>query len=610
MTTSTPLRKGRWVKPAVMVAVTLIMTAIFTTTLYAGVFGDIIDSALNVLVSWVADGIAAIIGFFLDGFMAALGTDLSVVLKAVPGLQSFHTIITGIGIGLLCVIALFQLFATFGAGVGIESEHPGFVVARMLLAGLMTIGGAQLCKSILGFLSYPYFLLITRGGLDGSNSGLTQTLKTNLTTGVNGGSKTITTIIGTILLVIVAWNLMKLVIESVKRYVYTGILVYLSPLAFSTMASKSTQRIAGSYVSMFMGHSIMSVLNVWCVAMVVNAVGAYSSFMNASFSITNPAGSNISIQPTFFLWTLIVLAVIKFGMGLEETLNKVGLHTTGSRQLSGSVMMGAAALMRMMSGSGRRHGGGGGNAGKPGGGIAGRIGSAAGQMYENHANKGSYKRDGQYQQAVADGAAPAGSPGSTTNKQHKHSPAANKEQTQAMAQKGNDGYYAARGQFNDLAHGKNVAGMQNTMNNIDSKDKDAIKAAKNLNMAAGDTLKQFNDVGGNMDLNKVHGVTPNADGSMSVYASAKGPGNEGKLVRADITTDKDFALKNGYKEMSTTQTSGHAMKLSSSSGAEANPRQTGTFIKTTTVSADSVIQKSGRGSVNLAQKSYKNATKK
>lgn len=607
MTTSTPLQRGRWVKPAVMVAVTLILTVFFTTTLYAGVIGDVIDSLLNIVVGWIADAIAAIIGFFLDGFMAALGTDLSVVLKAIPGLQTFHGIITGISIGLMVLICLIQLFAAFGAGIGIESEHPGYLVGRILFAGLLTIGGANLCNQILTTLSYPYYLLLTEGGLDGSNAGLTNTLKDNLTANTDQG-KTINTIIGIILLVIVAWNLIKLVIESVKRYVYCGLLVYLSPLAFSTVASKSTQRIAGSYFSMLVGHGLMMVLNIWCISLVVDAVGAYSSFMSTTFSIDNPAGANITIEPTFFLWTLIILAIIKFGMGLEETLNKVGLHTTGSRQMSGSMLMGAAALMRMLGGNGRR--GGGHHGSGSGGGLGSWIGRKADNFYSGSKDRAADKRDEGYSQSVAAGAASLGSSGSSRNVHQKYTPAENSEQTKHMSANGEHGYNSARGQFNDLVNGKSVAGMQNTMNNINNSDKDAISAAKNLNLAAGDHLRQFDGNGGDMDLNKVHGITPSDDGSVSVYAAGKGRGYEGKMVRSDITTNKDYALAHGYTELTTSGSSDSSVRGSAAEGSSANPRGSGTFMKQTTVSADSVLQRAGGGSTNLARKSFQSSEKK
>lgn len=603
--TTSVYRRGWWVRPAVMVAVTLIMAAAFTYTLHANV-GDFVDSVLNIFVGWIAAIIKAIIGFFLDGFMAALGTDMSVILTALPGLSTFHGIITGTGIGLMCLIAVVQFLGSFTAGFGIEGEHPVLVVGRMLIAALTTIGGAALCKEILGFLSVPYFLLLTEGGLAGNNDGLTDTIYDNLTSGAAMDSKTLTTIVGIILLVIVAWNLMRLVIEAVKRYVYCGLLVYLSPLAFSTLTSKATSRIAGSFVSMFMGHGLMLVLNVWCVSLVVNAVGAYSNFVSSSFNIANPAtGGSVMLQPTFFLWTLIVIALIKFGLGLEEVLNKVGLHTTGARQMSAGIMMGAAALMRMLGGRGRAAGGAGGGVGGGALGNAARsMGRKAGQFFDRGAGnttRDSDRRANNYANDVAKGNVP------TTTNAAGGSAEANLAQTQAMAKNGKQGYNMSRAQVNDMASGKAVNGMQNTMGGIDKRDKDALAAAKNLNQAAGDHLRQFDGMEGTMDLNHVTGVQGSADGKgMSVFAPAKGAENEGKLMRTDITTDADYAKENGYMQFTTSSVSGHK-GMSSHDGTASNPQNTGTYYKTSTVDPGAAISRVPKGATSVARQSYNQA---
>ena len=60
-------------------------------------------------------------------------------------------------------------------------------------------------------------------------------------------------LIALIVVLVLAWNYLKLLLEAAERYVLLGVLVYTAPVAFSMGASQSTSNIFKSWCRMFGG---------------------------------------------------------------------------------------------------------------------------------------------------------------------------------------------------------------------------------------------------------------------------------------------------------------------------------------------------------------------
>ena len=71
-------------------------------------------------------------------------------------------------------------------------------------------------------------------------------------------------IIALILVLILAWNYVKLLLEAAERYILLGVLVYTAPVAFATGASQSTGNIFKSWCRMLGGQMFLLVMNAWC----------------------------------------------------------------------------------------------------------------------------------------------------------------------------------------------------------------------------------------------------------------------------------------------------------------------------------------------------------
>ena len=82
-------------------------------------------------------------------------------------------------------------------------------------------------------------------------------------------------IIVLVLVLILAWNYIKLLFEAAERYVLLGVLVFTAPVAFSMGASQSTSNIFKSWCRMLGGQMFLLVLNAWCLRLFTSMAGAF-----------------------------------------------------------------------------------------------------------------------------------------------------------------------------------------------------------------------------------------------------------------------------------------------------------------------------------------------
>ena len=80
-----------------------------------------------------------------------------------------------------------------------------------------------------------------------------------------------------ILVLILAWNYIKLLFEAAERYILLGVLVYTAPVAFATGASQATSNIFKSWGRMIGGQLFLLLMNAWCLRLFTNMVGNFLS---------------------------------------------------------------------------------------------------------------------------------------------------------------------------------------------------------------------------------------------------------------------------------------------------------------------------------------------
>lgn len=120
------------------------------------------------------------------------------------------------------------------------------------------------------------------------------------------------------LMLIIWWNLIKLVLECAERYIICIFTINLSPLAFATMASENTKDTARSWLQMFWSQCVLLILNIWVVGI------ARTALNNGLFGASNTE---------MVKWGLITYAFLKIAQRLDDMMQTAGLKITRTTRL-------------------------------------------------------------------------------------------------------------------------------------------------------------------------------------------------------------------------------------------------------------------------------------
>lgn len=322
-----------------------------------------LDWIFEGIATWVASVMTQIMDAISGVFIGALGTDMTAMEEYFPFAVSAYTIIQYTAWALLFLVAVWQIFRAFSGPLA-ETENPLAILARGTIFGFLIAYAKPIFSLALDIARAPYTALMdsTLDPGDFTFAGIEQALTNGLTTLVS-----VSTVVGLILLIILmialAWNYFKLLLETVERYVLVGVLCYTSPLAYAMGASKATSRVFQSWCRMVGSQLLLLVLNVWFLRAFNSSVG---QFIANGGALTNGQGN-------IFLWLFCALALLKIAQKCDSYLAALGLSVAQTGSSMGMEMLMAA---RVLTGFSR---GGGGNAASVfGGGARGGAGAAAG----------------------------------------------------------------------------------------------------------------------------------------------------------------------------------------------------------------------------------------
>lgn len=321
-----------------------------------------LDWIFEGIATWVASVMTQIMDAISGVFIGALGTDMTAMEEYFPFAVSAYTIIQYTAWALLFLVAVWQIFRAFSGPLA-ETENPLAILARGAIFGFLIAYAKPIFSLALDIARAPYTALMdsTLDPGDFTFAGIEQALTNGLTTLVS-----VSTVVGLILLIILmialAWNYFKLLLETVERYVLVGVLCYTSPLAYAMGASKATSRVFQSWCRMVGSQLLLLVLNVWFLRAFNSSVG---QFIANGGALTNGQGN-------VFLWLFCALALLKIAQKCDSYLAALGLSVAQTGSSMGMEMLMAA---RVLTGFSK----GGGNAASVfGGGARGGAGSAAG----------------------------------------------------------------------------------------------------------------------------------------------------------------------------------------------------------------------------------------
>lgn len=301
------------------------------------------------LITVVGEILGDIMGFFTGSFWKELGIATKgnglkesitqpmaggVFDTWLPGASQVYTAFVIIGFFIATLLMIMGLLKALLPNSLADAEHPFTVVVRGILAfGAVAYAALIVClfQQPMGELYSAIYELGTSGNYymaegfnekdatslwsalvpgEGNSAALEGTDQFDLLETLGGG------LLSIILLVAIALNFLKLILEMVERYVTTCFLFYASPLAFSTIASKSTQSVAASFIRMLFSQYLLIIFN--CIFLFV-FIWSYSNVM------TNFEKYKITSMTTLLIFFAVMLAWLKLGQRLDEHMNTLGL---------------------------------------------------------------------------------------------------------------------------------------------------------------------------------------------------------------------------------------------------------------------------------------------
>lgn len=228
---------------------------------------------LDGIVEWIAEQVMHGLNLINTSVLGALGCNMNTFLRYFPAAGTMYKIFVALAIGLILLNWIWQLFKNYGLSVGIEAEDPVKLSVRSVLFILLTYFADQIVNIVLNIGGTPYNWILNSAlpSLDFAN--FNSVLLTILGVCASGA----VSLIALILVLVLAWNYIKLLFEAAERYVLLGVIVYTAPVAFALGASQSTSSIFKSWCRMLGGQIFLLIMNAWCLRLFTSMVGAFLS---------------------------------------------------------------------------------------------------------------------------------------------------------------------------------------------------------------------------------------------------------------------------------------------------------------------------------------------
>ena len=309
---------------------------------------------LDGIVEWIAEQVMAGLDLVTTSVLGALGCDMAVFLRYFPAAETMYSVFVALAIGIILLNWVWQLFKNFGLGAGVEAEDPVKLSIRSVIFILLTLFSDEIVNIVLTIGGTPYHWIMESDLPALSFADFNSVMLVIIGVCANGAVALITLI----LVLILAWNYLKLLFEAAERYVLLGVLVYTAPVAFSMGASQTTANIWKSWCRMLGGQIFLLVMNAWCLRLFTSMVGSlkklkkilFAAFTVAILSclLCQPAFAAISesdvqaqvdavgkeaVSGNVFIWFLCAIGFLKVGQKIDSFLSSLGVnvgHTGGS----------------------------------------------------------------------------------------------------------------------------------------------------------------------------------------------------------------------------------------------------------------------------------------
>ena len=226
---------------------------------------------LDGIVQWLAEQVMYILDMITTSVLGALGCDMAIFIRYFPAAETLYGIFVTLGIGIILLNWVWQLFKNFGLAMGLEAEDPVKLSMRSILFIFLAYFSDSIVDMVLKIAGTPYSWILTADLPPISFASFNSVLLVVLGIYANGA----VALIALIVVLILAWNYLKLLFEAAERYILLGVLVYTAPVAFAMGSSQSTGGIFKSWCRMLGGKVFLLLMNAWCLRLFTSMVGTF-----------------------------------------------------------------------------------------------------------------------------------------------------------------------------------------------------------------------------------------------------------------------------------------------------------------------------------------------
>lgn len=228
---------------------------------------------LDGVVEWISEQVMNLLDLITTSVLGALGCDMDTFLRYFPAAESMYQVFVAFAIGLVLLNWVWQIFKNFGLVAGLEAEDPIKLSIRSVLFIGLIFFSDQITDLVLSIGGTPYSWILDSNLPALNFADFNSVMLTILGVCANGS----VALIALILVLILAWNYVKLLFEAAERYILIGVLIYTAPVAFATGASQSTSNIFRAWCRMFAGQIFLLIMNAWCLRLFTSMVGNFLS---------------------------------------------------------------------------------------------------------------------------------------------------------------------------------------------------------------------------------------------------------------------------------------------------------------------------------------------
>ena len=226
---------------------------------------------LDGIVEWIAEQVMNGLDLVNTSVLGAMGCDMTVFLQYFPAAKTMYSIFVALAVGMILLIWVWNLFKNYGLGMGLEAEDPIKLTFRAVLFILLAWYASDIVNIVLEIGGTPYDWILDSELPNLSFADFNSVMLTIIGACASGS----VALIVLVLVLILAWNYIKLLFEAAERYVLLGVLIFTAPIAFAMGASQSTSNIFKSWCRMFGGQVLLLLMNAWCLRLFTSMVGAF-----------------------------------------------------------------------------------------------------------------------------------------------------------------------------------------------------------------------------------------------------------------------------------------------------------------------------------------------